>query len=229
MRILAMFFAVMGLAGAALADPGPRSITEDERSAWQAVGRVNAAGYKRRQHCTGTLIAPDLVLTAAHCVQHRATGVLFAADELTFVAGWHRGEYVAAAKGTALAVHPGYQTFQPPSAAQANVDVALLRLAEPLADIAPLPVGELSLDNAQVAGYRGDRPHILSLNENCPRAGLQGLITLACEVVPGNSGGPVLQGAGAARRVVGAMSLRNGPLAVAATVTPDLIDTLAPD
>jgi protease YdgD len=52
----------------------PGIIGEDDRvrlqeqgPPWDAVGQVNVAGYRIMGQCTGTLVAPNLVVTAAHC------------------------------------------------------------------------------------------------------------------------------------------------------------------
>ena len=51
---------------------------------WSAVGRVNAAG---RGHCSGALVGPDLVVTAAHCLYNRRAGRWLPPGALHFVAG----------------------------------------------------------------------------------------------------------------------------------------------
>ncbi|OZA00805.1 MAG: trypsin, partial [Rhodobacterales bacterium 17-64-5] len=75
--------------------------TPDQIRGWEAVGRVDIAGGG---FCTGALIAPDLVLTAAHCVIEPG-GAPVDAGRLTFRAGL--------ADGVALAEVPVLRTVAP--------------------------------------------------------------------------------------------------------------------
>ncbi len=89
--------------------------------------------------CTGTLIEPDVVLTAAHCVDGREAetlAVFFGND----VAG--SGERVPVAR---IEVHPAWDRNQ------TRNDIALLLLDRPV-DHAPVPLFEASLDEDLVGG-----------------------------------------------------------------------------
>src|SRR3546814_3278097 len=63
-----------GLAAAPAAEPaaaaevGGRVVVAPKTGPWKAIGRLNVAGFRIRRHCTATLFAPDLALTARHCV-----------------------------------------------------------------------------------------------------------------------------------------------------------------
>src|SRR5205814_4544711 len=45
-----------------------RKPVETSDTRWQAVGKVQAAGYDWTLSCTGTLIAPNLVVTSGRCL-----------------------------------------------------------------------------------------------------------------------------------------------------------------
>ena len=102
----AMTAAAVFLAGGiALAQdrPGQRMVTLEEAPAWRAVGRLNIAGNR---YCTATLIAPDLVITAAHCIFHPLTRHKAHPEEIVFLAGFRQGDYAALRRAAAVAVLP---------------------------------------------------------------------------------------------------------------------------
>jgi V8-like Glu-specific endopeptidase len=191
----------------------------DDHRAWQAVGRVNAAGYRKREMCTGTLIAPDIVLTAAHCVSGIA-GLGPPPEDFTFVAGWLRGEAVDSVSGSAIWVHPKAYTQGP---LDVRYDIALLTLDRE-STVTPLPVSEETKPKPPFAviGYSSRRPHMLGASFGCAGQTAAGLLRLDCPVRPGNSGGPVLSKTSDGWAVAGVVSAmgQNGALAVPITRLP---------
>jgi secreted trypsin-like serine protease len=72
--------------------------------------------------CTGTALARDLVLTAAHCITAKAVYEVKAFQTGTAI------------KAAAVVIHPGFK-FANYAASRATADVALIKLASPLPDI----------------------------------------------------------------------------------------------
>lgn len=191
-RLLAGLLALL-LSGAAQADGTARLLPEEEAARFAGVGRVNVAGLDRRGMCTGTLIAPDLVLTAAHCVVNRRTGRVWRGADVHFVAGWRKGKWLAHATARHIAVHPAYAPGGPPDAAQIAADLALIRLATPVAsaEVTSFTIGTAPEPAMRVVSYRRDRAHALS-GQDCAAGRSAGAVqVLACDVTFGASGAPV--------------------------------------
>ncbi|MBE7201253.1 MAG: trypsin-like serine protease [Parafilimonas terrae] len=224
-----------GLLGAALLGvivgqmPAPASAvingtsTRDPDGARSFVVRIEST---EGEICSGTLIAPDLVLSAAHCVM-RPAGYS--------VVGVDRGFRQRRTQVIASTMHPDFVPGTTPEE-QPGVDLALLKLERPLGpDFMPLdPRGAGSISTGEpvdIAGFgvvaenRRGSARVLRLAHLVSIGSLQvaNRVTVVTDrrrmaetsgagACLGDSGGPILTGGPGGYRLVGVVSWSSGAL-----------------
>lgn len=208
--------------------PAPGRAEPAQAPRWDAVGRIQIAGYNRSAHCSGALVAPDLVLTAAHCLIHPKTKKPVRAEDAHFLAGADRGAYREHGRARRLCFLG--------AEARLTEDAALIRLRAPL-ETPPVAIAAAPLSpGARVgaAGYPRPRSQILSVQEDCRLRGARGaLLEIDCAAAPGGSGGPLFVLRERERRIAGLVVAAgrdaDGPftIALAAAAWRGLVETAA--
>ena len=200
----------MATGGSASATLGLHGLrTGTEAAGWEAVGRLDIGG---KGFCTGTLIAPDLVLTAAHCLYDRDTGAPVDAGRIEFRAGFRQGWSAAWRPARRVMAHPAY-VFNPlAGAAESARDLALVELAQPIdARVIPFETAEEvgAGSTVDVVSYAVGRSEIPSREEGCGVIGTErGVLVLTCDVDFGASGAPIFRMDGSIARIVSVVSAK---------------------
>ncbi|MGD9293347.1 MAG: trypsin-like peptidase domain-containing protein [Roseobacter sp.] len=204
---------------------------ENDALVWQAVGRLDAEGAG---FCTGTLIAPELVLTAAHCVYDRKSGRLLAPEAFTFRAGLRNGKTAAARGVVQIEAHPGYDPRAGVVIDNIRHDVALLRLQDPIptSELDPFVLHSEIVSNGPVSvvSYGRRRENLPSRQDVCQvEMTYEDVMFMDCDVTFGSSGSPVfshINGRGQIVSVISGMANIDGRKVALGMTLPDIVGQL---
>lgn len=177
---------------------------------WEGVGLLK---IENRSTCTGAMIRPDLILTAAHCLFDGDSGERMDPRNIEFRAGWRDGKSIARRFGKSAVIHPKFLGGDGTtlSSQQIRYDVALLQLANPIysthADPFRTDRGVRLGANVSVVSYGKGRNDAASRQRACKVLDyIRGVVAMSCNVVPGSSGSPVFAMRDGRPRIVSVVS-----------------------
>jgi len=208
-------------------------MTGDDSRGWQAVGRLNIGDGS---FCTGSLIAENLVLTAAHCMYNMDTGERVKDADVEFLADWRGGRASAYRKVKRSIVHPDFIVAEATFVDRVAYDLAILELDQPIrnSSIEPFNVETGASQGAEVGvvSYAHDRADSPALQEVCHILAKQnGSLILSCEVDFGSSGAPIFVIEDGQARIVSVVSakakVQDRPVALGTALEAPLAELMA--
>jgi len=171
---------------------------------WTAVGQIEVVDGSGMFICTGTLIAPDKVLTAGHCVWNVKRNAFY--FNLNFAPGRYRqgASYVSPFGSIQWKSVTVFDAFK---RNPGTWDLAVVTLQKPVGRAAgTLPVGGGCLRNTKLTltGYPQDKARGTCTMSSCtvPVAACGTMVSPHhCDTVPGMSGAPLLDASNRVRMI----------------------------
>ena len=181
-----------------------RTVIEQLSAPWGAIGQINTTGYRRTSWCTGSLIATNLVITAAHCVMDPWSHKPFPLHQIHFLAGVRGSSWLGHSTAKCLHFSPDYEYVGPSGSLSSQAvpqraflrDVVLIVLQDDLSNITPLELDRAEVQSSDIslvhASYPADRRYALTGHFGCHLLVRDEDLWLTdCDTHAASSGGPV--------------------------------------